>query len=414
MNDQLAQAELPQVQAALPQADGFDFNNPAFRADPYPAYRFLREAAPVWRAPTGQWIVTSHALCTAILRDPQFGHANDGRITPEIEHEPVLRSLTQTMLLLDPPAHTRMRGLVAKAFTAKRMEALRPRIEAIVDALIDDVIGDGGMDVIADFAHKLPVTVICDMLGIPDSDRAPFLAESTVRGRILDPTPLSRQELDDANAGSEKNRAYFDGLFAYRRRNPGDDLTTALLNATEADDSLSDEEIVANIGLLFGAGHETTTNLIGNGVLALHRNPAQIDRLRQEPGLLPNAVEEVLRYDSPVQLTGRTALVDTQIGGERIAKGEEVITLLGAANHDPAAFAGDPDALDVARPGVRAISFGGGIHFCLGAQLARIEGEIAFRRLLERLPALRLVDTQDVAWKPTITLRGLKTLPARW
>ena len=395
-------------------AGGFDFADPAFRADPYPAYRFLREAAPLWRSPTGHWIISTHAGCTALLRDGRFGHANDGRITPEIEHEPILRSLTQTMLLLDPPAHTRMRGLVAKAFTARRMEALRPRIEAIVDELLDAVIGDGGMDVITDFAHKLPVTVICDMLGIPESDRAPFLNESTVRGRILDPTPLTREELDESNAASAASRDYFNGLFAYRRKNPGDDLTSALLAAREADDSLTDEEIVANIGLLFGAGHETTTNLIGNGVLALHRNPAQIDRLRAEPGLMANAVEEVLRYDSPVQLTGRTALMDTEIAGQAIAKGEEVLTLLGAANRDPAAYEGDPETLDVARPGVRAISFGGGIHFCLGAQLARIEGEIAFRKLLGRLPGLRLVDQDNVAWKPTITLRGVSALPAVW
>jgi cytochrome P450 len=400
--------------ADLPSGGGFDFNNPLFRANPYPAYRFLREAAPVWRSPTGHWIVTTHAGCTAILRDPKFGHDNDGALSPEIENEPILRSLTQTMLLLDPPAHTRMRGLVNKAFTARRMEALRPRIEAIVDALIDAVIDQGGMDVIADFAHKLPVTVICDMLGIPDSDRSPFLNESKVRGRILDPTPLSREELDEANTSSAESAAYFRSLFAYRRANPGDDLTTALLNAREADDSLTDEEIIANIGLLFGAGHETTTNLIGNGVLALHRNPDQRERLRRETSLLPNAVEEVLRYDSPVQLTGRTALQDCEFGGERIAKGEEVLTLLGAANHDPAAYEGDPDTLDVARPGVRALSFGGGIHFCIGAQLARIEGEIAFRHLLERLPGMRLVDAENADWKPTITLRGLRTLPAEW
>jgi cytochrome P450 len=318
------------------------------------------------------------------------------------------------MLLLDPPAHTRMRGLVAKAFTARSMEALRPRIMNIIDGLIDAVIGDGGMDLIADFAHKLPVTVICDMLGMPESDREPFLKNSTVRGRVLDPTPMTRVELDQANANSAVTRDYFYSLFAYRRKNPGDDLTTALLAAREADDSLSDDEIVSNIVLLFGAGHETTTNLIGNGLLAMHRNPAQLARLREGPGLIPNAVEELLRYDSPVQLTGRRALADANFGGMEIARGDQVIALLGAANHDPAAFVGDPDELDVGRPGVRAFSFGGGIHYCLGAQLARIEGECAFTRLLERLPALALVDPEAVEWKPTITLRGLKALPARW
>ena len=395
-------------------AGGFDFNNPVLRANPYPAYKFLRDAAPLWRAPTGQWIASTHAGCSALARDNRFGHGRDGSISADVENEPAMRSLTQTMLLVDPPAHTRLRGLVAKAFTARRMEALRPRIEAIVESLLDNVEDRGGMDVIADFAHKLPVTVICDMLGIPESDRAPFLNESTVRGRILDPVPPSREELDAANRGSLATRDYFTGLFEYRRRNPGDDLTTALLNAREADDSLTDEEITANIALLFGAGHETTTNLIGNGVLALHRNPEQLERLRADPGLLPNAIEEILRYDSPVQLTGRMALADIEFQGQTIARGEQVVALLGAANHDPAAYDGDPDVLDVARPGVKPLSFGGGIHFCLGAQLARIEGEVAFGRLLQRLPRMRLVDSENVEWKPTITLRGLRTLQATW
>ncbi|MEJ0045834.1 MAG: cytochrome P450 [Rhodospirillales bacterium] len=270
------------------------------------------------------------------------------------------------------------------------------------------------MDVIRDFAHKLPVTVICDMLGIPEQDRGPFLNESTVRGRILDPVSLTREEMDESNASLLKSAEYFRGLFAYRRANPGDDLTTALLNAREADDSLTEEEVLANIGLLFGAGHETTTNLIGNGVLALHRNPGELARLKADPNLIPNAVEEVLRYDSPVQLTGRTALMDQEVLGQPIAKGEEVIALLGAGNHDPMAYPGDPDVLDVGRPGVRSISFGGGIHHCLGAQLARIEGDVAFRKLIERLPDLRLTDPDNVTWKPTITLRGLVSLPATW
>jgi cytochrome P450 len=394
--------------------ENFDFDNPLFRANPYPAYQFLRDAAPIWRMPTGQWLVSTHAACSAVLRDPRMGHDNTGIITPELAAEPIVASLMRTMLLIDAPAHTRLRSLVTKAFTARRVEELRPRIEAIVDDLIDAVIDDGGMDVIRDFAHKLPVTVICDMLGIPEQDRGPFLNESTVRGRILDPVSLTREEMDEANKSLLKSAEYFRGLFAYRRANPGDDLTTALLNAREADDSLSEEEILANIGLLFGAGHETTTNLIGNGVLALHRNPSELARLKADPTLIPNAVEEVLRYDSPVQLTGRTALADQEVLGQPIAKGDEVITLLGAANHDPAAYPGDPDALDVGRPGVRAISFGGGIHHCLGAQLARIEGDVAFRRLLERLPGMRLTDPDNVTWKPTITLRGLVSLPATW
>jgi hypothetical protein len=394
--------------------ENFDFDSPLFRANPYPAYQFLRDAAPIWRLPTGEWLVSTHAACTAVLRDPRMGHNNTGEITPEVAAEPAVASLMRTMLMVDPPFHTRLRSLVTKAFTARRVEELRPRIEAIVDDLLDAVEDNGGMDVIHDFAHKLPVTVICDMLGVPEKDRAQFLNESTVRGRILDPVPLTREELDQASASFAASGEYFRGLFAYRREHPGDDLTTALLNAREADDSLTEDEVLANIGLLFGAGHETTTNLIGNGVLALHRNPAELARLKEDPALIPNAVEEVLRYDSPVQLTGRTALVDQEVLGQPVAKGEQVITLLGAGNHDPSAYPGDPDELDVGRPGVRAISFGGGIHHCLGAQLARIEGDVAFRRLLERLPNMRLTDPDNVTWKPTITLRGLVSLPATW
>jgi len=392
----------------------FDFANPVFRANPYPAYKFLRDMAPVWRMPAGHWIVSTHAGCTAMLRDARFGREDAAGITPEMAKEPAIASLSRMMLLRDPPAHTRLRGLVSKAFTARRMEALRPRVTAIVDALINAVEDQGGMDIMRDFAKKLPVTVICDMLGIPESDRAPFMADNEVRGRILDPVPLSRAELDQANQAVLATQAYFQTLFAYRRKNPGDDLTSALLAAREENDALTDDEALANIGLLFVAGHETTTNLIGNGLLALHRNPEQLQRLLADPGLIPNAVEELLRYDSPVQLTGRMALQDADVLGQQIPKGEHVIALLGAANRDPAAYAGDPESLDVGRPGVRAISFGGGIHHCLGAQLARIEGEIALTRLLTRLPGLRLVDMETVEWKPTITLRGPRALPAVW
>lgn len=396
----------------MDSAAGFDFANPALRANPYPAYRFLREAAPIWRAPTGHWVVSTHSGCAALLRDPEMGRTDHRLLTPETLAEPAVASLTKMMLFLDPPAHTRIRGLVSKAFNARRMEALRGRIEAVVDDLIARARAQGSFDVIADFAHRLPVTVICDMLGVPEEDRAPFLDHSTVRGRILDPVPLSREEMDDANASSSASASYFKHLLAYRRENPGDDLVSGMMAAREADDTLSEAEIVANINLLFGAGHETTTNLIGNGLLALHRNPAELARLRADPSLIPNAVEELLRYDSPVQLTSRYAMKDCVIMGEPIAAGEEVIALLGSANHDSAAFTGDTEALDVGRSGVRAISFGGGLHFCLGAQLARIEGEVAFTRLLALAPDMQLDDVDNVDWKATVTLRGLACLPA--
>jgi len=318
------------------------------------------------------------------------------------------------MLVRDPPDHTRLRGLVAKAFTARRLEAMRPRIEALVEALLDAVEPQGRMDAIADFARPLPVLVICDLLGIPEADRPRFLGGYRVSGRALDPTPMTREELDEVNAIAVRNRGYFEDLFERRRDAEGDDLISALLHVRdEHDGRLTHDELAANIGLLFGAGHETTTHLIGNGLLALHRNPDQWRKLVADPMLAGNAVEELLRFDSSVQLTSRKAFEDATLDGTILRRGESVMCLLGAANRDPEVYA-DPEKLDITRAGVRAISFGGGIHHCLGAQLARIEGEIVFRRLAERLPKLALEDKEHPTWKPTITLRGLTRLPARW
>jgi cytochrome P450 len=288
-----------------------------------------------------------------------------------------------------------------------------PRIKALVDAQLDRVIDKGEMDVMRDLAHRLPVIVICDMLGIPEDHRAPFLAGSNVNGRILEPVPMSREELDQANRNSLMAGAYFDQLCELRRREPRDDLTTELVRAEEAGDKLSAEELQANIGLLFGAGHETTTNLIGNGLLALHRHRDQWERLKADPSLIPNAVEELLRYDSSVQITGRVTNAEVEIGGVTLGATENVIALLGAANHDPAQYQ-DPDRLDVGRANVRPLSFGGGIHYCLGAQLARLEAELVFTALVERLPNIELPEKDAPAWRRSFTLRGLSKLPAVW
>jgi cytochrome P450 len=240
-----------------------------------------------------------------------------------------------------------------------------------------------------------------------------FFLGARASGRLLDPVPLSREEIDAANAGNLASAEYFRSLFELRRRQPGDDLTTQLVQAEEEGTKLSNEELTANIILLFGAGHETTVNLIGNGLLALHRNPGELRRLQDDPSLIPNAIEELLRYDSSVQLTGRAALEDVEIGGVPVAKGESVLCLLGAANRDPAAYP-EPDRLDVTRANIRPLSFGGGIHFCLGAQLARIEAEVAIATLLRRLPTLRLDDPEHADWRQTFVLRGLNRLPASW
>jgi cytochrome P450 len=396
----------------------FDPQDPEFHRDPYPTYARLRSHRPIyWSEKMGMWVATRYGTCATLLKDPRLGRD----AIPGIEHlhgpgaiqEPVFHFLWLSLLMRDPPDHTRLRGLVTKAFTARRVEAMRPRIRAIAHELLDTVAPRGAMDIIHDFAHPLPVTVICDMLGIPEGDRGRFLGGAFINPRIVDPMPLARREIDQENNVVLELRDYFEHLFARRRCDPGDDLITALLHAEGEEGRLSEEEVFANIWLLLAAGHETTRNLIGNGLLALHRNPAQLQRLKDQPELMPNAVEELLRYDSPVQLGGRTALEEVDVGGMTVPRGGMVVMMLGAANRDPERFT-DPDRLDVGRSGATSLSFGGGIHFCLGAQLSRIETAIALDVLLHRFPCLELNDIDHPAWKPGISLRGLDVLPAHW
>ena len=393
--------------------------SPEFIRDPYPHYARMRNTDPVHLNVHGAFVASRHAEVSLVMRDRRFGkdyvERTIRRYGPKIMEEPIFRSMSHWMLQQDPPDHTRLRGLVVKAFTARRVEDMRPRIQEVVEQTIDAVIAKGHMDLIEDFAFRLPVTIICDMLGIPEEHREVFYKGSRDGGRILDPVPLSPEEIAQANTNNAMARMYFEQLFEMRRRNPGNDLTSQLIQAEEAGDKLSNEEMTANIILLFGAGHETTVNLIGNGLLALYRNPDQLALLKANPSLITNAVEEFLRYDSSVQLTGRVALEDIEdLGGKRIPKGETVLCLLGSANRDPAVYPDRPDQLDITRPNVRPLSFGGGIHHCLGAQLARIEAEVAVSTLLRRLPDLRLDDAQNPEWRPTFVLRGLKRLPASW
>jgi cytochrome P450 len=392
---------------------------PEFIRDPYPFYERLRTTDPMHLTPFGTYAASRHAEASLVLRDKRFGkdfiERTKRRYGTQIMEEPVFRGMSHWMLQQDPPDHTRLRGLVVKAFTARRVEDMRPRIQHIVDETLDAIAEQGHMDLIEDFAFRLPVTIICDMLGIPEEHRENFYKSSRDGGRLLDPVPLSRAEIDQANANNAIGRMYFQQLFELRRRNPGDDLTSQLLQAEEDGSKLSNDELTANIILLFGAGHETTVNLIGNGLLALYRNPDQLALLKANPGLITNAIEEFLRYDSSVQLTGRVTLEDIDdLGGKKIPKGETVLCLLGSANRDPAVYPDRPDRLDITRPNVRPLSFGGGIHFCLGAQLARLEAEVAISTLLRRLPELRLDDAENPEWRPTFVLRGLKKLPASW
>src|SRR5262245_1948651 len=407
-----------QVQNAAASQPLFNPLAPEFIRNPYPHYERMRATDPVHLTQHGMYVASRHADITVVLRDKRFGKDYVDRIQrrygPDIMKEPVFRNFALTMLQQDPPDHTRLRGLVAKAFTARRVEDMRPRIQEIVDENLDRIIPQGRMDLIEDFAYRLPVTVICDMLGIPAEHREMFYTGARESNRILEPVPMTPEEIKQGIARQAMAKMYFDQLFDLRRKNPCDDLTTQLLQAEEHGSKLSHDELYANIILLFGAGHETTVNLIGNGLLALFRNPDQLALLKARPELITNAIEEFLRYDSSVQMTGRTALEDVELGGRHIPKGESVLCLLGSANHDPAVYPDHPERLDITRPNIKPLSFGGGIHHCLGAQLARIGAEVAINTLLRRIPDLRLDDAENPEWRQSFVLRGLKQLPASW
>ena len=385
---------------------------PEFHADPYPFYRRLREEDPVHQSPLGIWVLTRYDDTVMVLRDPRFGREGMAELLEaRLGAGAVRPANTRDMLFRDPPDHTRLRALVSRAFTPRVVEAMRPHIQEIVDGLLDRVEGARGMDVIEDLAYPLPVTVICEMLGVPTADQDVFKQWSADIARSLDAAilPAGSEVITRGQEAGDALREYFRSLIAVRRTSPKPDLLSALIAAEEQGDKLSEPELVATCALLLIAGHETTVNLIGNGVLALLWHPDQLRALADDPALIPTAVEELLRYDGPVQRTGRMTMADVEIGGRRIPKGSIVAAVIGAANRDPAHFP-DPDRLDVARRENRHIAFGFGIHFCLGAPLARIEGQVAIGTLLRRMPALKLVsDTPE--WRESSVLRGLKTLP---
>jgi cytochrome P450 len=384
---------------------------PEFHANPYPFYRRLRDEDPVHASPLGVWILTRYDDAVMALRDPRFGREGMAdRLEAQLGMAPD-PSRTRDMLFRDPPDHTRLRALVSRAFTPRVVEAMRPHIQEIVDSLLDRVESAHAMEVIEDLAYPLPVTVICEMLGVPTSDRDVFKQWSADIARSLDAAilPAGSEVIPRGRDARAALGEYFRSLIAMRRKNPQADLLSGLIAAEEEGNKLSEGELLATCMLLLIAGHETTVNLIGNGILALLRHPDQLALVRDDPALVPTAVEELLRYDGPVQRTGRMTMADVEIGGVQIPKGSVVVAVIGAANRDPAHFS-DPERLDVTRRDNRHIAFGFGIHFCLGAPLARIEGQVAIGTLLRRMPALKLVsDTPE--WRESSVLRGLKTLP---
>jgi cytochrome P450 len=317
----------------------------------------------------------------------------------------------RVMLFADPPDHTRLRRIVGQAFTGRAVEAMRPRIAAIVDRTLDSLAGDGGADLVETLAFPLPVTVISEMLGVPEADHEMLRSWTAEAVKALDPWDDMTVFFPAAEA-IRCLRTYFDELVGRRRRAAGADLLSALIAAEDHGDRLSHEELLDTAILLFGAGHETTVNLISGGTLNLLRHPDQLARLRVEPRLINTAVEELLRFGPPVQMTARIATADVELAGQPIAKGTEVVALIAAANRDPEVF-DDPERLDIGRRDNRHLSFGGGIHHCLGAPLARIEGQEAIGRLVTRFPDLHLVGS-DIEWKPTSTIRGPKSLALEW
>ena len=380
--------------------------------DPYPVYAALRARSPVHRSTLlNAWLFTRHADVDAILRDHRR-FANDprkGTLSPR--QRAALPPVDEfTMLVVDPPDHTRLRALVNKAFTPRAVSALEPRIRAILGALLDDIADPAAFDLMQAVARPLPVMAITEMMGVPLEDRERFKVWSGLRARMLEPTIGLRERAAGVEAGKALD-AWLRPLLVQRAAAPRDDIVSALVLAQNEGGRLSEQETLNMLRLLAIAGNETTTNLIGNGMLALLRNPDQLQRLRDDPGLIPAAVEELLRFDAPVQTDFRRVLADCEMNGFPLRKRDNVVLFLGAANRDPEVFE-DPDRLDVGRGNGSHLSFGRGIHHCLGAALARLEGRIVFETLLERFSRISLLDDRPRFHKG-IVLRGLEALAVR-
>jgi unspecific monooxygenase len=393
----------------------FDPWDPAFVSDPYPAYAELRARGRVhFFEPTDQWLVPHHADVSALLRDRRLGrtylhrfsHEEFGRTPPPPEHEPFHTLNDHGMLDLEPPDHTRIRRLVSKAFTPRTVESLKPYVDALAGDLVDALVEAGGGDLLTDVAEPLPVAVIAEMLGIPESDRAPLRPWSADICGMYELNP-SEETAAKAVRASVEFSDYLRELIAERRKRPGEDLISGLIAAHDEDDRLTEQEMISTCVLLLNAGHEATVNATVNGWAALFRNPGQLAALRADHSLVPTAVEELMRYDTPLQLFERWVLDDIEVDGVTIPRGAEIALLFGSANHDDRVFA-DPGRLDLARTDNPHISFSAGIHYCIGAPLARIELAASMRALLVRAPTLALAE--EPVRKPNFVIRGMEGL----
>ncbi|WP_328781366.1 cytochrome P450 [Streptomyces canus] len=393
----------------------FDPWDPAFLADPYPAYAELRAHGRVqYFEPTNQWLVPHHADVSALLRDRRLGrtyqhrftHEDFGRTAPPAAHEPFHTLNDHGMLDLEPPDHTRIRRLVSKAFTPRTVEQLRPYVTRLAGELVDRLVAEGGGDLLTDVAEPLPVAVIAEMLGIPEADRAPLRPWSADICGMYELNPREDVAARAVRASVEFSD-YLRELIAERRKNPGDDLISGLIAAHDEGDRLTEQEMISTCVLLLNAGHEATVNATVNGWWALFRNPDQLAELRADHSLVPRAVEELMRYDTPLQLFERWVLDEIEIDGTTIPRGAEIALLFGSANHDPATFP-NPERLDLTRMDNPHISFSAGIHYCIGAPLARIELAASMTALLEKAPTLSLA--QEPQRKPNFVIRGLEGL----
>jgi cytochrome P450 len=398
---------------------GFNPFDPSFAEDPYPHWQALREQDPVHQTPLGLWLLLRYEDIQRFVRDPQLSvedrHARPGLLEAAARaalgdrYDENAAKGSRAMLNVDPPDHTRLRRLVSKAFTPRTIERLRPRVEELVDEALDRAEDAGAFELVGDLAFPLPFAVISEMLGMPEQDRDQLREWSGTIVRSLE--PIADFDLIRAIADAGDNmRALTAEAIAWKREHPGDDLLTALIAAEEGGDNLTDDELIDQVMLLYIAGHETTVNLIGNGTLALMRNRDQWDRLVAEPDVEANAVEELLRFDPPVQMTRRITLADVEVGGKVIEAGTFVACVIASGNRDKAQFGDDADVLDLSRPLAREhLAFGGGAHYCLGAALARLEGRVALGGLARRFPALSLAG--EPVWNGRLNLRGVDQLP---
>ena len=385
--------------------------DPAVIADPYPLLRQLRETAPVHKLGFSDfWILTRFEDCRTALRDQRLGNPEPGDGVPMLIAADRSRDPDgpRSLLSLNPPDHTRIRSLVSRAFTPRRVERLRPAVQAMTRELLVPVAEAGECDLIEALAFPLPANVISELVGVPVADRDRLRPLVSDLAATLEPN-RQPEEVQQAAVSGAKMQEYLDDLIDRRRQESRDDLLSGLITASDGEDRLTQQEVVNTVSLIYAAGFETTMNLIGNMVNTLMRHPDQLARLRADRSLVPSAVEEVLRYEPPVQIDGRYVRADAEIGGHLIPRGHAVLTLLGAANRDPAAVE-DPDRFDVGRSEVPMLSFGSGIHFCLGAALARLEGQVVLETLLDRFGTWTPLD-DNPPWKRRLTLRGLARLP---